>query len=161
MYGSMKNLLNETFPLHKRLFRLFNCFFTLGKTVILRTYSMTEKLFGEWFFYGRLATSGPEELPSPAEFSSNPNESSPACSFLVTFQTLTSLLRCVWLGLKQNSAGLRLSRTDVRHLCSMALLWKPPFWNLDPPLRVWLTCDLTNHEAVYSIFFQQTNQTGE
>ncbi len=147
----MKNLLNETFPLHKRLFRLFNCFFTLRKTVILRTYSMVEKLFGEWFFYGRLATSGPEELPSPAEFSSNPNESSPACSFLVTFQTLTSLLRCVWLGLKQNSADL----------CSMALLWKPPFWNLDPPLRVWLTCDLTNHEAVYSIFFQQTNQTGE
>ncbi len=43
---------------------------------------------------------------SPAEFSSNPNKNSPACSFLVTLQTLIRFFRCVWLGLKQKSAGL-------------------------------------------------------
>ncbi len=55
---------------------------------------------------------------SPAEFSSNPNKNSPACSFLVTLQTFIRFFKCVWLGLKQKSAGLWLSRTNVRHPCT-------------------------------------------
>lgn len=43
-------------------------------------------------------------------------KTSPDYSVLITLQTLISLFKSVWLGLKQNSAGLRLSRMEVTPL---------------------------------------------
>ncbi len=42
------------------------------------------------------------EVQSAAEFSSNP----PTCDFLMILKTLISMLRCVWLELELNSAGM-------------------------------------------------------
>lgn len=55
---------------------------------------------------------------SSAEFCSNPDESSPACSFLLTLKTLIILFKCFWLGFKQNSAGPWLSKTDIGYTCT-------------------------------------------
>ncbi len=46
------------------------------------------------------------EAQSAAEFSSNPDQTHLPVIFLMILKTLISMLRCVWLGLELNSAGM-------------------------------------------------------
>ncbi len=47
-------------------------------------------------WYSNLA----RKIHYPEEFSYNPDQTPPACDFLIILKTLISMLRCVWLGLE-------------------------------------------------------------
>lgn len=56
----------------------------------------------------------------PGRFEHNISSNTPGCKFIQV--TLTSWIGCVWLGLRLNSAGRKISRNQIKDFCSKPIL---------------------------------------
>jgi len=90
--------------------------YVFQNTIIL--WLLSRKHIDTWKVYQHnLFSNSVLEGRCPPEFSSNPDQNTLTCVFLVILKTLISLLRCVWSGLELNFAGQRPCRTDFEKPC--------------------------------------------